>query len=115
LLLRYLAANARAERIHILCCSAGARIVSQALHEPRPGTCATAPEDVGVALKIGRVVFAALHWALGFLGWPCLGAPGEPGLGPEDFPSVPWFQGPALVNVSGAEEAASGNGHGYFS
>jgi esterase/lipase superfamily enzyme len=56
----------------------------------------------------------ALYWALRFLGWPRLGAPGELGLKPEDLRSFSIMENTWLIDVAAAEEAASGNGHGYF-
>ncbi len=147
MLLHYLAMNTPVENVHILSYSAGARIVSQALHELSLTTYGLPSSQVEKALRIGRVVFTApdidmmlfaaryrdrfeeitdaitiytnandtaLNWALRFLGWPRLGAPGEIGLTPEDFQAVPWLENTTIVDVSAAEQVASGNGHGYF-
>lgn len=56
----------------------------------------------------------ALNWALRFLGWPRLGAPGELGLTPEELRSLHFMENTMLIDVAAAENAASGNGHGYF-
>ena len=56
----------------------------------------------------------ALNWALRFLGWPRLGAPGELGIKPEELKSLNFLENTVLIDVSAAEDAASGNGHGYF-
>lgn len=147
MLLVYLAMHTDARRIHILCFSAGARIVSQALHELRLMGYGFPVEQLKKKLKIGRVIFTApdidlmlfaaryrdrfadiadritiytntndtaLYWALRFLGWPRLGAPGDLGLKPEDLRSFSIMENTWLVDVAAAEDAASGNGHGYF-
>ena len=56
----------------------------------------------------------ALKWALRFFGWPRLGAPGELGLTPEDLQHLKELGNTTLIDVAAAENAASGNGHGYF-
>ena len=56
----------------------------------------------------------ALYWALRFLGWPRLGAPGELGLKPDELQSLHFLENTILIDVAAAENAASGNGHGYF-
>lgn len=145
MLLLYLAKNTGAENINILSYSAGARIVSQALHE----LSLMAHGNAGFKkdLKINQVIFAApdidtmlfrgryrdgfeniaknitiytnandtaLNWALRFLGWPRLGAPGEMGLTPEDLHPFKVFDRTDIIDVAAAEDTASGNGHGYF-
>jgi hypothetical protein len=55
-----------------------------------------------------------LNWALRFFGWPRLGAPGELGLTPADLRSLEGFENTMIIDVATAEDAASGNGHGYF-
>ena len=147
MLLQYLAEKTEVEHINILSYSAGARIVSQALHELRLMTNGLSKSGLEKALKINQVIFAApdidmmlfraryrdgfedvaknitiytnandtaLNWALRFLGWPRLGAPGEMGLAAEDLHSFEIFDKTKIIDVSAAEEAASGNGHGYF-
>ena len=147
MLLLYLAQIKDVEHIHILSYSAGARIVSQALHEIRLMAYGLPMADVRAHLKIGRVIFTApdidmmlfssryrdgfsdivdsitiytnandtaLNWALRFIGWPRLGAPGELGLTPGELRSLESFARTISIDVSAAEEAASGNGHGYF-
>ena len=147
MLLIYLALNTDARRIHILCYSAGARIVSQALHELRLMGFGFPVDQLKEKLKIGQVIFAApdidlmlfaaryrdrfgdisdtisiytnandtaLNWALRFIGWPRLGAPGQLGLKPIELQPFPIMKNTWLIDVAAAEEAASGNGHGYF-
>lgn len=147
MLLLYLAQIKDVEHIHILSYSAGARIVSQALHEIRLMAHGLPMADARADLKIGRVIFTApdidmmlfssryrdgfadiadsitvytnandtaLNWALRFIGWPRLGAPGELGLTPGELKSLESFTRTESIDVSAAEEAASGNGHGYF-
>ncbi len=147
MLLAYLAENTDARRIHILCFSAGARIVSQTLHELRLMGYGFSVDQLKKKLRIGQVIFTApdidlmlfaaryrdrfgdiadtitiytnandtaLNWALRFIGWPRLGAPGQLGLKPEELLSFSIMESTWLVDVSAAEEAASGNGHGYF-
>jgi len=147
MLLLYLAQIPEVEHIHILCYSAGARIVSQAIHEIRLMVHGK-PQGADYAdLKLGRIIFAApdidmmlfttryrdgfedivdaitiytnandtaLNWALRFFGWPRLGAPGELGLTPEEIKSLEGIKKTESIDVAAAEEAASGNGHGYF-
>lgn len=145
MLLLYLAQNSGAGSINILSYSAGARIVSQALHEL--SLMAHGNPGFKHKLKINQVIFAApdidtmlfqgryrdgfeniannftiytnandtaLNWALRFLGWPRLGAPGEMGLTPEDLHPFKTFDRTDIIDVAAAENAASGNGHGYF-
>jgi esterase/lipase superfamily enzyme len=147
MLLRYLANETDVDNIHILSYSAGARIVSQALHELRLMTQGFSKARLEKTLKINQVIFAApdidmmlfgaryrdgfediakritiytnandtaLNWALRFFGWPRLGAPGEMGLTPEDLQSFDAFAKTQIIDVAAAEDAASGNGHGYF-
>ncbi|MEN8247213.1 MAG: alpha/beta hydrolase [Thermodesulfobacteriota bacterium] len=147
MLLLYLAQIKDVEHIHILSYSAGARIVSQALHEIRLMAHGLPMADVRADLKISRVIFTApdidmmlfssryrdgfadivnsitiytnandtaLNWALRFLGWPRLGAPGELGLTPGELRSLESIARTKSIDVSAAEDAASGNGHGYF-
>jgi esterase/lipase superfamily enzyme len=147
MLLIYLAENVGVEKIHILSYSAGARIVSQALHELRLMAYGMNLSELKKAMKLGQVVFAApdidmmlftaryrdgfedmadtitiytnandtaLNWALRFFGWPRLGAPGEFGSTPDDLRSIYEFEKTMIIDVSAAEDAASGNGHGYF-
>ncbi len=56
----------------------------------------------------------ALNWALRFLGWPRLGAPGELALTPGEVRSLPGSERTVIIDVAAAENASSGNGHGYF-
>ncbi len=147
MLLKYLAEKTNAEHINILSYSAGARIVSQAVHELRLMTYGASKFGLEKEFKINQVIFAApdidmmlfqaryrdgfedvvknitiytnandtaLNWALRFFGWPRLGAPGEMGLAAEDLHAFKIFNRTQIVDVSAAEEAASGNGHGYF-
>ncbi|MBW1852451.1 MAG: alpha/beta hydrolase [Deltaproteobacteria bacterium] len=147
LLLNYLAEKTEVEKIHIVSYSAGARIVSQALHEMRLTASRIPVSQLKRILKIGQVIFTApdidmmlfaaryrdgfediadtntiytnandtaLHWALRFFGWPRLGAPGELGLTPGDLRSLNGSEKTVIIDVAGAEDAASGNGHGYF-
>ena len=147
MLLFYLADRTEAEHIHILSYSAGARIVSQALHELRLMAYGVQVTKLKKTLKIGQVIFTApdidsmlfasryrdgfddiadnitiytnandtaLNWALRFLGWPRLGAPGELGLTPEDLQPLKGLKNTAIIDVAEAENTASGNGHGYF-
>lgn len=147
MLLLYLAERTKAEKIHILSYSAGARIVSQALHELRLMAYGIQVSRLKKTLKIGQVIFTApdidlmlfaaryrdgfddiaenitiytnandtvLNWALRFLGWPRLGAPGELGLTPEDLQSLKDLRKTVIIDVAQAENTASGNGHGYF-
>lgn len=147
MLLIYLALNTDARRIHILCYSAGARIVSQALYELRLMGFGYPVDQLKNKLKIGQVMFTApdidlmlfaaryrdrfediadsitiytnandtaLNWALRFLGWPRLGAPGELGISPEELQSLNFMNNTVLIDVAAAENADSGNGHGYF-
>jgi len=147
MLLLYLAQIPEVEHIHILCYSAGARIVSQAIHEIRLMVHGKPPGADYADLKLGRIIFAApdidmmlfttryrdgfedivdaitiytnandtaLNWALRFFGWPRLGAPGELGLTPDEIKSLEGIIKTESIDVAAAEEAASGNGHGYF-
>jgi esterase/lipase superfamily enzyme len=147
MLLMYLAEKTEVENIHVLSYSAGARIVSQALHELRLMASGTPVSNLKKTLKIGQVIFTApdidmmlftaryrdgfediadtitiytnandnaLNWALRFIGWPRLGAPGELGLAPGDLRSLERFDNTVIVDVAAAEDTASGNGHGYF-
>ncbi len=147
MLLMYLAGETDIHNIHILSYSAGARIVSQALHELRLMTQGFSSAGLKKTVKINQVVFAApdidmmlfgaryrdgfediaqkitiytnandtaLNWALRFFGWPRLGAPGEMGLTPEDLQPFNAFAKTQIIDVAAAEDAASGNGHGYF-
>lgn len=147
LLLLYLARIDDVERIHILSYSAGARIVSQALHEIRLMAQGLTAAEINARLKLDRVIFAApdidmmlfsaryrdgfedianaitiytnandtaLNWALRFFGWPRLGAPGEMGLTPEELKALKGIRKTENIDVAAAEEAATGNGHGYF-
>jgi len=147
MLLLYLAQMPDVEHIHILSYSAGARIVSQAIHEIRLMAHGLPMADVRANLNIGQVIFAApdidimlfssryrdgfedivdsitiytnandtaLNWALRFFGWPRLGAPGEMGLTPKELQALEGLLKTKSINVAAAEEAASGNGHGYF-
>jgi esterase/lipase superfamily enzyme len=147
MLLAYLALNTEARRIHIVCYSAGARIVSQALHELRLMGYGFPANRLKEKLKIGQVVFAApdidlmlfvaryrdrfgdiadtitiytnandtaLHWALRFIGWPRLGAPGELGLTPEELRTFSIMENTWVIDVAAAEDTDAGNGHGYF-
>ena len=147
ILLNYLALKTEVENIHILSYSAGARIVSQALHELRLTASRMLVSQFKRSFKIGQVIFTApdidmmlftaryrdgfediadsitiytnandtaLNWALRFLGWPRLGAPGELGLTPGDLGSLKEFENTVIIDVAAAEDAASGNGHGYF-
>lgn len=147
MLLLYLAQIKDVEHIHILSYSAGARIVSQALHEIRLMAHGLPMADIRADLKISRVIFTApdidmmlfssryrdgfadivdsitiytnandtaLNWALRFFGWPRLGAPGELGLTPGELRSLESIARTKSIDVSAAEDAASGNGHGYF-
>jgi len=59
MLLLYLAQMPDVGRIHILSYSAGARIVSQALHEIRLMAHGLPAVDIHAGLKIGRVIFTA--------------------------------------------------------
>jgi esterase/lipase superfamily enzyme len=59
MLLMYLAERTDVENIHILCYSAGARIVSQALHELRLKGYRTPVEQLKRELKIGQVIYTA--------------------------------------------------------
>jgi len=59
MLLLYLAQIPDVGRIHILSYSAGARIVSQALHEIRLMAHGLPAVDIHAGLKIGRVIFTA--------------------------------------------------------
>lgn len=56
----------------------------------------------------------ALYWALRFFGWPRLGAPGEIGITPEELRLLQFSKKTTIIDVAAAENAASGNGHGYF-
>jgi len=147
LLLLYLARIDDVERIHILSYSAGARIVSQALHEIRLMVQGLTAAEINARLKLDRVIFTApdidmmlfaaryrdgfediantitiytnandtaLNWALRFFGWPRLGAPGEMGLTPEELKALEGIRKTESIDVAAAEEAATGNGHGYF-
>ena len=147
MLLAYLAQNTDVRRIHILCYSAGARIVSQTLHELRLMGYGHPVDQLKKKIKIGQVIFTApdidvmlfaaryrdrfgdiadqitiytnandtaLNWALRFIGWPRLGAPGQLGIKPEEMQSFPAMEKTLLIDVAAAEDAASGNGHGYF-
>ncbi len=147
MLLVYLALHTDAERIHILAYSAGARVVSQALHELRLMAYGHPVSRMKNTLKIGQVLFTApdidmmlftaryrdgfeeladritiytnandtaLNWALRFLGWPRLGAPGELALTPEEARSISESEHTVIIDVAAAENASSGNGHGYF-
>ncbi len=147
MLLMYLAMRTDAERIHILAYSAGARVVSQALHELRLMAHGHPVSRMKCTLKIGQVLFTApdidmmlfaaryrdgfeeladritiytnandtaLNWALRFLGWPRLGAPGELALTPGEVRSLSAFEHTVIIDVAAAEDASSGNGHGYF-
>lgn len=147
MLLIYLAKHTEVENIHILSYSAGARIVSQALHELRLMAYGIKGTQLKETMKIGQVIFTApdidlmlfasryrddfddiaesitiytnandtaLNWALRFLGWPRLGAPGEFGLKPEEVLSLKGLEKTVIIDVSEAENTAVGNGHGYF-
>ena len=147
LLLVHLAFNTDARRIHILSYSAGARIVSQALHELQLMGFGFPADQLKKRLKIGQVIFTApdidlmlfaaryrdrfgdiadtvtiytnandtaLNWALRFIGWPRLGAPGQLGLRPEELKTFSIMENTLLIDVAAAENTASGNGHGYF-
>lgn len=147
LLLIYLAEHTDAKRIHILSYSAGARIVSQALHELGLMAYGFPVSQLKKRLRIGQVIFAApdidlmlfaaryrdrfedivdsitiytnandtaLNWALRFLGWPRLGAPGDLGLNPEELRSLQGLESTMMIDVAAAEDADAGNGHGYF-
>ncbi len=147
LLLIYLARHTNAEHIHILCYSAGARIVSQALHELRLMGFGFPASQLKERLRIGQVIFAApdidlmlfaaryrdrfediaetitiytnandtaLNWALRFFGWPRLGAPGDFGLNPKEVAAMKGLKKTVMIDVAAAEDAAAGNGHGYF-
>ena len=147
MLLLYLAQIPDVEHIHILSYSAGARIVSQAIHEIRLMAHGLPMADVRAKLKLGRIIFAApdidlmlfssryrdgvedivdsitiytnandtaLNWALRFFGWTRLGAPGEMGLTPQELRALEGIVKTKSIDVAAAEEAASGNGHGYF-
>ena len=147
MLLLYLAQIPEVEHINILCYSAGARIVSQAIHEIRLMAHSLAVADARAALKISQVIFTApdidlmlfasryrdgfedivdsitiytnandtaLNWALRFFGWPRLGAPGDMGLTPDELKYLEMPLKTESIDVAEAEEAASGNGHGYF-
>lgn len=147
MLLVHLALNTDVRRIHILSFSAGARIVSQALHELQLMGYGFPKDQLKKKLKIGQVIFTApdidlmlftaryrdrfgdiadtvtiytnandtaLNWALRFIGWPRLGAPGQLGLRPEELRSLSIMGNTLLIDVAAAENAASGNGHGYF-
>ena len=147
MLLVYLALNTDARRIHILCFSAGARIVSQALHELQLMGYGLPADRLKQKVKLGQVIFTApdidlmlfaaryrdrfgdiadrvtiytnandtaLNWALRLIGWPRLGAPGQLGLRPEDLQTLSIMENTLLIDVAAAEDAASGNGHGYF-
>ena len=147
MLLLYLSQIPEVEHIHILSYSAGARIVSQAIHEIRLMVHGKSPKADVAGLKLGRIIFAApdidmmlfttryrdgfedivdtitiytnandtaLNWALRFFGWPRLGAPGELGLTPEEIESLEGITKTQNIDVAAAEEAATGNGHGYF-
>ncbi len=147
LLLLYLARHTDAEHIHILCYSAGARIVSQALHELRLMAFGFPVSQLKERLRIGQVIFAApdidlmlfaaryrdrfedipetitiytnandtaLNWALRFFGWPRLGAPGDFGLNPKEVAAMKGLEKTVMIDVAAAEDAAAGNGHGYF-
>ncbi len=59
MLLIHLAMNTDARRIHILCFSAGARIVSQALHELRLMGYGVSVDQLKKKLKIGQVIYTA--------------------------------------------------------
>jgi esterase/lipase superfamily enzyme len=59
MLLLYLADKTEAENIHILSYSAGARIVSQALHELRLIGYGVEISELKKTLKIGQVIFTA--------------------------------------------------------
>jgi len=59
MLLLYLADRTKAENIHILSYSAGARIVSQALHELRLMAYGIQVSQLKKTLKIGQVIFTA--------------------------------------------------------
>lgn len=147
LLLLYLSLNTDVEKIDIVSYSAGARIVSQALHELRLMTGHMSGDVIREKLKISQVIFAApdidlmlfamryrdgfediaenitiytnandtaLNWALRFLGWPRLGAPGEVGISPDELRPFGFSEKTAVIDVAAAENTASGNGHGYF-
>jgi len=59
LLLMYLLEKTDVDNIHILCYSAGARIVSQALHELRLSASQIPASEIRERLRIGEVIFAA--------------------------------------------------------
>jgi esterase/lipase superfamily enzyme len=57
--LEFLAAHSTADNINVLCYSAGAPLVAQALHILRQRYAELGPEELRQQLRIGRVIFAA--------------------------------------------------------
>lgn len=58
-LLEVIAHDTRARRVHVICYSAGARVVTKALSELRRAHAERSPEELRTRFRLGAVVFAA--------------------------------------------------------